>query len=42
LIISGSVGAGHDGAANELADRLRVHGIDVDVRDYLLITGTRR
>lgn len=36
LIVSGSVGAGHDGAAHELADRLRAQGVDVDVRDYLL------
>ncbi|GAA1650503.1 MGDG synthase family glycosyltransferase [Georgenia ruanii] len=35
LILSGSVGAGHDGAAQELARRLRGRGVDVDVRDYL-------
>ncbi|MBC7375398.1 MAG: glycosyltransferase [Frankiales bacterium] len=35
LIISGSVGAGHDGAAHELAARLRAAGVQVDVRDYL-------
>ena len=35
LIISGSVGAGHDGAANELAQRLRRAGVTTDVRDYL-------
>jgi len=35
LIISGSVGAGHDGAAHELAARLRRVGVHVDVRDYL-------
>ena len=35
LILSGSVGAGHDGAAHELARRLRDRGVDVDVRDYL-------
>jgi processive 1,2-diacylglycerol beta-glucosyltransferase len=35
LVISGSVGAGHDGAARELADRLRRAGTDVDVRDFL-------
>lgn len=35
LIISGSVGAGHDGAANELARRLRKAGVTTDVRDYL-------
>lgn len=36
VIISGSVGAGHDGAANVLAARLREVGVSVDVRDYLL------
>ncbi|GAA1652434.1 MGDG synthase family glycosyltransferase [Georgenia ruanii] len=35
LILTGSVGAGHDGAAHELARRLRDRGVDVDVRDYL-------
>jgi UDP-N-acetylglucosamine:LPS N-acetylglucosamine transferase len=35
LVISGSVGAGHDGAARELADRLRRAGIGVEVRDFL-------
>lgn len=35
LIVSGSVGAGHDGAARELAERLRAEGVHVDVRDYL-------
>jgi processive 1,2-diacylglycerol beta-glucosyltransferase len=35
LIISGSVGAGHDGAAAELAERLRAAGVDADVRDHL-------
>jgi processive 1,2-diacylglycerol beta-glucosyltransferase len=35
LIISGSVGAGHDGAARELAARLRDAGVTVEVRDYL-------
>lgn len=35
LIISGSVGAGHDGAARELADRLREACVTVEVRDYL-------
>lgn len=35
LVLSGSVGAGHDGAAHELAARLRASGVDVDVRDYL-------
>jgi processive 1,2-diacylglycerol beta-glucosyltransferase len=35
LVISGSVGAGHDGAADELIDRLRGHGVIADRRDYL-------
>lgn len=35
LIVSGSVGAGHDGAARELADRLTATGVLVTVRDLL-------
>jgi UDP-N-acetylglucosamine:LPS N-acetylglucosamine transferase len=35
LVISGSVGAGHDGVARELATRLRTAGAVVEVRDYL-------
>jgi processive 1,2-diacylglycerol beta-glucosyltransferase len=35
LVISGSVGAGHDGAAHELAARLRRAGVEVAVRDFL-------
>ena len=35
LIVSGSVGAGHDGAARELAARLTAAGVDVAVRDLL-------
>jgi UDP-N-acetylglucosamine:LPS N-acetylglucosamine transferase len=35
LIVSGSVGAGHDGAAHELAARLRARGATVAVRDFL-------
>jgi UDP-N-acetylglucosamine:LPS N-acetylglucosamine transferase len=35
LVISGSVGAGHDGAAAELIDRLRARGVQAEVRDYL-------
>ncbi|MCU1693873.1 MAG: UDP-N-acetylglucosamine:LPS N-acetylglucosamine transferase [Frankiales bacterium] len=35
LVVSGSVGAGHDGAAAELAARLRARGAEVDVRDFL-------
>jgi processive 1,2-diacylglycerol beta-glucosyltransferase len=35
LIVSGSVGAGHDGAARELAARLERAGVAADVRDLL-------
>jgi processive 1,2-diacylglycerol beta-glucosyltransferase len=35
LVISGSVGAGHDGAAAELISRLRRLGVPADRRDYL-------
>jgi len=35
LVVSGSVGAGHDGAARELAERLRARGVEVDIRDFL-------
>jgi processive 1,2-diacylglycerol beta-glucosyltransferase len=35
LIVSGSVGAGHDGAASELAARLERAGAEVAVRDFL-------
>jgi processive 1,2-diacylglycerol beta-glucosyltransferase len=35
LVISGSVGAGHDGAADELISRLRGLGIEADRRDFL-------
>jgi UDP-N-acetylglucosamine:LPS N-acetylglucosamine transferase len=35
LVVSGSVGAGHDGAANELAARLMATGASVAVRDFL-------
>lgn len=34
-IVSGSVGAGHDGVARELAERLRVKGVHVTVLDHL-------
>lgn len=37
LVVSGSVGAGHDGAANELAARLRAADVEVDVRDLLSV-----
>jgi len=36
LVISGSVGAGHDRAAAELAGRLRERGLHVDQRDFLM------
>ncbi len=35
LIVSASVGAGHDGVANELARRLRTQGFRVDCVDFL-------
>lgn len=35
LLVSASVGAGHDGAAQELAHRLREQGVAVEVRDFL-------
>ncbi|HLI00334.1 MAG TPA: glycosyltransferase, partial [Acidimicrobiales bacterium] len=35
LIISASMGAGHDGAARELASRLRADGHEAEVRDFL-------
>jgi UDP-N-acetylglucosamine:LPS N-acetylglucosamine transferase len=35
LVISGSVGAGHDGAADELINRLRGLGVRAERRDYL-------
>lgn len=35
LVVTGSVGAGHDGAAYELADRLAAAGAQVEVRDFL-------
>jgi processive 1,2-diacylglycerol beta-glucosyltransferase len=35
LVVSGSVGAGHDGAATELAARLVASGAEVAVRDFL-------
>lgn len=35
LIVSASMGAGHDGAARELAERLRARGWRVEVRDFL-------
>src|SRR3954453_6465347 len=35
LIVSGSVGAGHGGAAHELAARLERAGAEVSVRDFL-------
>src|ERR1700712_4692031 len=35
LVVSASMGAGHDGAAKELAKRLEKRGVAVDVVDYL-------
>jgi UDP-N-acetylglucosamine:LPS N-acetylglucosamine transferase len=35
LVVSGSVGAGHDGAADELINRLEALGVRTDRRDYL-------
>jgi processive 1,2-diacylglycerol beta-glucosyltransferase len=35
LVVSGSVGVGHDGAARELAERLRAQGVTVEVKDFL-------
>ena len=35
LILSASVGQGHQGAAHELARRLIAHGVEAEVRDYL-------
>jgi UDP-N-acetylglucosamine:LPS N-acetylglucosamine transferase len=35
LLVSGSVGAGHDGAARELRARLERAGADVELRDFL-------
>jgi len=35
LVLSASMGAGHDGAARELASRLRGRGHDVEIHDYL-------
>ncbi|MFI9271102.1 glycosyltransferase [Kitasatospora sp. NPDC052896] len=35
LVITGSVGAGHNGAAFELVRRLRARGVEASCRDYL-------
>ncbi|MBB5118965.1 hypothetical protein AF335_07420 [Streptomyces eurocidicus] len=35
LVISGSMGAGHDGAGRELVRRLRERGVEVVLRDFL-------
>ncbi len=40
-IVSASVGAGHDGAAGELATRLREAGFEVDCHDFLDLLGDR-
>jgi UDP-N-acetylglucosamine:LPS N-acetylglucosamine transferase len=41
VIVTASVGAGHDGAAHELARRLERDGFGVDVHDYLEILPRR-
>jgi UDP-N-acetylglucosamine:LPS N-acetylglucosamine transferase len=35
LVITGSVGAGHNGAATELVRQLTAHGVEATYRDYL-------
>ncbi len=35
LIISARMGAGHDGAAKEIAQSLQSHGFEVEIRDFL-------
>src|SRR4051794_12454235 len=35
LVVSASMGAGHDGAARELRRRMQARGVEVDVVDYL-------
>jgi UDP-N-acetylglucosamine:LPS N-acetylglucosamine transferase len=37
LILSASLGAGHDGAAREWARRLRQQGFEVDIHDFLAL-----
>ncbi len=37
IVVSASVGGGHDGAAYEFARRLREHGFDVQVHDFLTV-----
>jgi processive 1,2-diacylglycerol beta-glucosyltransferase len=37
VVVSASVGGGHDGAAREFARRLREHGFDVRVHDFLTV-----
>jgi UDP-N-acetylglucosamine:LPS N-acetylglucosamine transferase len=39
VVITGSVGAGHDGAAREWARLLRARGYEVDVHDFLAVLG---
>jgi len=41
VIISASVGAGHDGAAREWRDRLEQAGYDVDVHDFIKVLPAR-
>jgi UDP-N-acetylglucosamine:LPS N-acetylglucosamine transferase len=40
-VVSASVGAGHDGAADELSHRLREAGYQVDCHDFLDLLGPR-
>ncbi len=39
VVITASVGAGHDGAAVEWARRLRDQGFEVDIHDFLAVLG---
>jgi len=39
IVVTGSVGAGHDGAAREWARLLRAHGYQVEIHDFLDILG---
>ena len=41
LILSATVGQGHEGAARELGRRLRSRGVDADVRDLHPARGRR-
>src|SRR5206468_3111801 len=41
LIVTASMGAGHDGAARELAQRLELRGLHTDTVDYLALLPMR-